>query len=240
MSGSTKVLQLISTEQLQFAVYLALSLAVIICTALLTINNKLIYQPFFGWINPIAGTTVISILGFILLTYLMARGWFAIFQVQNLPGVALAAALAALFALFMIAFDSKIVLPQDVNRPFPDSLLFYPTIGFVAEIIFHVLPLTLLLLVTTALFKNLTFEQLIWPCILVVALLEPIFQTTFSLSRTYPWTAVAFIALHNFLFNFTQLALFKQYDFVTMYSFRLSYYLLWHIVWGVIRLQVLF
>jgi len=236
----TKVFQLISTEQLQYIVYLAISLAVIICTGILYFNNKLIYQPFFGQINPIMGIVVISLLGFILLTYLLARGWFAIYQVQNLQGLAFAAALATLLALIMILFDSRIVLPEDVNRPFPDSLLFYPTIGFVAEIVFHVLPLTLLLFLLTTLFKGLTFEQLIWPCVFIVALLEPIFQTSFSLSEGYPWTAVIFIALHNFLFNFIQLTLFKQYDFVTMYSFRLVYYLLWHIIWGVIRLQLLF
>ena len=240
MSGMTKVFQLISTEQLQYIVYLAISLAVIICTGILYFNNKLIYQPFFGQINPIMGIVVISLLGFILLTYLLARGWFAIYQVQNLQGLAFAAALATLLALIMILFDSRIVLPEDVNRPFPDSLLFYPTIGFVAEIVFHVLPLTLLLFLLTTLFKGLTFEQLIWPCVFIVALLEPIFQTSFSLSEGYPWTAVIFIALHNFLFNFIQLTLFKQYDFVTMYSFRLVYYLLWHIIWGVIRLQLLF
>ena len=236
----TKFFELISSEQLQVAVYLTLSVAVIICTAVLYFHDRLIYQPFFGRINPLLGMVVISIIGFILLTYCLARGWFAIFQVQNLPGLVIAAALAAFLALIMIFFDSRIVLPQDVNRPFPESLLFYPTIGFVAEIIFHVLPLTLLLMIMTFLFKDLTFEQLIWPCILLVALLEPIFQTSFSLSKTYPWTAVIFIALHNFLFNFIQLALFKRYDFVTMYSFRLVYYLIWHIVWGVMRLQLLY
>ena len=148
--------------------------------------------------------------------------------------------LAALLALVMILFDSRIALPEGINRPFPESLLFYPTIGFVVEILFHVLPLTLLLLLMTSIFKGLTFEQIIWPCILLVALLEPIFQTSFSLSGEYPWTAVIFIALHNFLFNFVQLALFKRFDFVSMYSFRLVYYLLWHIVWGVMRLQRLF
>ena len=219
---------------------MAISLAVIICTGILYFHNKLIYQPFFGQSNPIVGIVVISLLGFILLTYLLARGWFVIFQAQNLHGLAFAAALATLLALIMILFDSRIVLPEDVNRPFPDSLLFYPTIGFVAEIIFHVLPLTLLLFLLTTLFKGLTFEQLIWPCVFIVALLEPIFQTSFSLSEGYPWTAVIFIALHNFLFNFIQLTLFKQYDFVTMYSFRLVYYLFWHIIWGVIRLQLLF
>lgn len=240
MSGMTKVFQLISTEQLQYIVYLAISLVVIIGTGILYFSNKLIYQPFFGQINPIVGIVVISLLGFILLTYLLARDWFAIYQVQNRQGLAFAAALATLLALIMILFDSGIVLPEDVNRSFPDALLFYPTIGFVAEIVFHVLPLTLLLFLLTTLFKGHTFEQLIWPCVFIVALLEPIFQTSFSLSEGYPWTAVIFIALHNFLFNFIQLTLFKQYDFVTMYSFRLVYYLFWHIIWGAIRLQLLF
>jgi hypothetical protein len=236
----TKVFELISSEQTQYAVYLAISLAVIICTAALYFHDKLIYQPFFGRINPIAGVVVISILGFILLTYLLARGWFDIFLVENLQGLAIATALAVLLALVMILFDSRIVLPEEVNRPFPESLLFYPTMGFVVEILVHVLPLALLLPVASAIFKDLTFEQIIWPCILIVALLEPILQTSFSLSSSYPRTAVIFIALHNFLFNFIQLALFKQYDFVTMYSFRLVYYLFWHIIWGVIRLQLLF
>jgi hypothetical protein len=235
-----KVFELISSELLQFVVYLALALASVICTGILYTHNKHIYQAFFGRINPVVVMVVVSILGFILLTYLLARGWFAIFQIQNLQGVALAAALAALLALFMILFDSRIVLPQDVNRPFPESLLFYPSMGFVVEILFHVLPLTLLLILLTSLFRGLTFEQIIWPCILLVALLEPILQTSFSFSESYPRTAVIFIALHNFLFNFIQLALFKRYDFVTMYSFRLVYYLLWHIVWGVMRLKLLF
>jgi hypothetical protein len=33
---------------------------------------------------------------------------------------------------------------------------------------------------------------------------------------------------------------FRRYDFVTMYSFRLFYYAYWHIAWGVIRLRVFF
>ena len=140
----------------------------------------------------------------------------------------------------MILFDSKIVFPADVNRPFPDSLLFYPSIGFVVEILFHVLPLTVLLIILTTLFKDLTYEGIIWPCILFVALLEPVFQTALGFSRPVsPW-ATGFVALHIFLLNLCQLLIFKRYDFVSMYAFRLMYYLLWHIIWGVIRLKLLF
>lgn len=235
-----KISDLFSSEFLQYFVYLALALTATICTGALYSRNKLIYQPFFGKINPVIVLVGVSVLGLILLTYLLARGWLTIFQVENLRGLLVAAALATLFALIMIFADSKIILPEDINRPFPDALLFYPTIGFVVEILFHVLPLTVLLVLTTSLFKNLTFAQVIWPCILFVALLEPIFQTILGYSRPYPWWVMAFIALHIFLLNFTQLALFKRYDFLTMYTFRVVYYLLWHIVWGVIRLRLLY
>jgi hypothetical protein len=70
--------------------------------------------------------------------------------------------------------------------------------------------------------------------------LEPVFQTTLGFSRAYPSWVTGFVALHIFLLNLCQLAIFKRYDFVSMYSFRLMYYLLWHIVWGVIRLKLLF
>jgi len=240
MGSATKVFSLISSEHLQYIVYLILSLAVTVCTGALFSRNKVIYQPFIGRINPVAVMAAVAVLGFILLTYLLARGWFAIFQRQNGRGIVLAAALAAFFAAVMILVDIWIVMPPDINRPYPDSLLFYPTIGFAVEILFHVLPLTILLILTTSLFKHLTLEQVIWPCIFLVALLEPLFQTWWGFSRPYPWWTMALIALTIFFINLAQLALFKRYDFVTMYSLRLVYYLLWHIVWGIIRLRVLF
>lgn len=233
-------MELFAAERPQFLVYIALSLAVTAGTAVLFYYNREIYQPFIGRLNPVLVMVLISVLGFFLLAFLLNRGWFAIFESQNVKGWLVAGGLAMLFAGLMIFFDSRVVLPADVNRPFPDSLLFYPTIGFVVEIVFHVLPLTLLLLLATFLFKNRSFESLVWPCIFLVALLEPIFQTWFGFSRPYPAWVLAFVAVHNFLLNFTQLALFKRYDFVTMYSFRLVYYLFWHIIWDFFRLRILF
>jgi hypothetical protein len=182
----------------------------------------------------------VSFLGFFLLAFLLTRGWFEIFDVSNIKGWIVAGVLAGLFAMVMIFIDSRVILPADVNRPYPDALLFYPTIGFVVEIIFHVLPLTLLLVLATSLFRNLSFESVIWPCIIVVALLEPLFQTWFGFSRPYPGWVLAIIAVNIFLINLAQLYLFKRYDFVTMYSMRLVYYLLWHIIWGILRLRILF
>ena len=53
------------------------------------------------------------------------------------------------------------------------------------------------------------------------------------------FSSVLYVSLHIFLINLIQLWLFKRYDFVSMYTFRLVYYLIWHIGWGWVRLEVL-
>ena len=122
----------------------------------------------------------------------------------------------------------------------PQGFFFYPSIAFVVEILFHVLPLTLILILLTALPGNLSFDRIIWPTIIVTALLEPVFQAGFDSNKdNAPWVS-AYIILHIFLINLCQLIIFKRYDFLSMYSFRLIYYTFWHIIWGVIRLKLLF
>ena len=138
--------------------------------------------------------------------------------------------------------------PKDMNVPFPESLLFYPIIGFMAEIVFHVLPLSLLLLVLRVIFRNLRLGTSVSISMLTVALLEPTFQALLNVidapligsSHQYTTWAVGYDWLHIFLFNVFQLRIFKRYDFMSMYSLRFVYYLVWHVVWGHFRVGVLF
>ena len=62
---------------------------------------------------------------------------------------------------------------------------------------------------------------------------------TFAIAGHLPSWAVAFLAVHLFLFNLFELLVFERYDFVAMYSSRVAYYVVWHIVWGYVRLRVL-
>jgi len=124
---------------------------------------------------------------------------------------------------------------------FPQSLLFYPAIAFFVEILFHVFPLTLLIAVMSSILKNLNFNAIFWISIIIISMAEPIYQTMdMASSKFFPVWAVAYVRLHIFLINFFQLLIFKKYDFISMYSFRLVYYLFWHIGWGYLRLLWLF
>ena len=75
---------------------------------------------------------------------------------------------------------------------------------------------------------------------LPTAFLEPIFQQGLVFSEKPLLWAEVYVGLHVFAFNIFQMYVFRRYDFVSMYLFRLVYYIHWHIVWGYVRLQLLF
>jgi hypothetical protein len=190
----------------------------------------------------------VSALGAILLSVLIVRDGFSIAGSDTGRGVARSAALAALFGIVVILVDLAIVHPADMNVPFPQSLLFYPVIGFMVEILFHLLPLCLLLTVIPALVGHGRSEAAVWVSLILVALLEPAFQTWTAASGapvvggpyTYAAWAVVSDGLQVFAINLCQLFIFKRYDFVSMYALRLAYYGIWHIAWGHVRLELLF
>ena len=81
------------------------------------------------------------ILGFISLSFLLSKKWFTIHKKYSIKKVFPYAGLTVFFALVAILIDINIVYPADMNIPFPESLLFYPIIAFLVEIIFHVVPM---------------------------------------------------------------------------------------------------
>jgi hypothetical protein len=230
-----------SSEKLQYLVFAGLSLGILGFTGILFFPDKLLFQRFLGKINPLIAFLIAIILGFILLSFLLSRKWFAIYEKESLNGLLRSSSLAALLAIIMILVDTKVIFPADTNILFPQSLLFYPAIGFFVEIIFHVLPLTILLITLNSMLKNVNFETIVWVCILVVALIEPFYHAVDMVSsQQFPLWAIIYVGIHIFLISIFQLLIFRKYDFISMYSFRLVYYLFWHIGWGYIRLRLLF
>lgn len=227
-----------TNERLPHLVYIGLWLGIACLTLVLSIRHSPLFQKYLGQLNPLVAITVTGLLGFVLLNGLLSRGWFDIYRTWNAGWLIIPFSLAALFAVVIILVDIKVVFPKDVNVPFPQSLLFYPVMGFVVQAIFHVLPLSLLLVAVTTFFKDTSIDSVIWPCLILVALLEPIYQTVAG--SQLPLWATVYVFLHVFLFNLAELVIFRRYDFVSMYSFRLLYYLFWHIIWGYTRLRLLF
>jgi hypothetical protein len=224
-----------------------LALALVLATVALFANAAL-FEPLIGEMNPVAAAAGIGLLGAALLYVLRARDGFLIVRPAVAPGLRRAAGLASLFGLLIIGVDSAMVHPADMNVPFPQSLLFYPVISLMVEILFHLLPLTALLTVVPMMARHRQSETTVQASLLLVALLEPAYQTWAAVTETpivgapasYAASTVTYDALHIFAINLCQLQVFRRYDFVSMYAFRFVYYAIWHIVWGHIRLGVLF
>ncbi|MHA2393133.1 MAG: hypothetical protein ACXAEX_14430 [Promethearchaeota archaeon] len=174
-----------------------------------------------------------------MLKYLYSRSWFEMYRGRNPKRMLLYSALAIFLASIAILIDILFKYPKDTNVLFPQSLLFYPVMGYVAEILFHIIPFTLLVIVFKWVLKNYHIEKHIWLCMLIVALIEPIFQGVLS-PRHFPLWIKVFMGCQLYTFNLLQLYSFKKHYFLSMYSVRQMYYLFWHILWGNLRLPILF
>ncbi|UCD38418.1 MAG: hypothetical protein JSW54_02775 [Fidelibacterota bacterium] len=223
----------------EYAVYLTLSVVSLLFFVFLLPSSGAHFRRFFGETSAILVIVAASVAGGAALWVLRSSYGFTIFKGRGtLRGMALSAGFATVLGVAIVIADLVIRYPEDLNVPVPQALLFYPAIGFVAEIVFHILPLTLLLLVFKPLAKPLGRERVVWLGIVLVAILEPSYQILFGGEVFTP--GMIYTWLHIFAIAFLQLYVFKRFDFVTMYSFRLFYYAYWHILWGMIRLEVLF
>lgn len=235
----THLWNMISEERLQFALYFILTILVSILTVGAHSANHSVFQRFFGSLSPRLIVGIVILIGLLLFAFLLSTSQFAIYNRAKLNGPVLAIGLALPFAAVMILIDRLGPFPKNINIAFPISLSFYPVMAFVVEILFHLLPIGLLFFLFLRINETANLDRVVWIIFLIVALIEPVFQVVLGKDQNASFV-VAFMGLFLFVFNYVQLFLFRRYDFISMYSFRISYYVLWHIVWGHIRLKLLF
>jgi hypothetical protein len=119
--------------------YAGLSLGVIGLTTLTRAVSPTMFRRFIGDADPTLAAVGLSAFGALLVSVLIVRNGFSVAGPAVSRGVSRSMVLAALFGAVIIVVDLAIVHPADMNVPFPQSLLFYPVIGFMVEILFHVL-----------------------------------------------------------------------------------------------------
>ncbi|MEZ4935278.1 MAG: hypothetical protein R2788_24480 [Saprospiraceae bacterium] len=220
--------------------YIHLSILLILFTAILSFLNTEVFYPYFNGYAPLLSVALIFFVGGITLFYLQSKKGFILFNKKSFKGWIDEVLIAVLLATLIIMVDCAVVFPKNTNVLPPISLLFYPVMGLVADIIFHLLPLSLLLFVLTFLFPKTNHDRIVWISIVIVSFIEPVYQVLFFPTNLYPHLVMTYLGVHIFVISFYQLVIFKRADFISMYAFRLVYYLLWHIIWGHVRLELLF
>ena len=215
---------------------LGLSLFLLLLSVILDCYGSLAFQRFIGDLNPILFIIVVLALGLILLTFMTSRGWIVIYENNNSKGIYYASLLALIFGLVIIIIDLVVIFPDGIHIRFPDSVFFYPVMGFVVEVLFHVVPLFTIFLFLTLGFKRIPVNNF-WISLWLVAVIEPVYQVLAGFSsEVMPWV-LAYVGFHVLAINICQLVILNRFDFISMYAFRLIYYLIWHIGWGYLRLQ---
>ncbi len=196
-----------------------------------------VFSRFLKGFSPLVVILLFGIVGYIILNYAGNKLGADFLKPVNGKGLLLAASFATFFGLIIIILDTTSPLPADINISFPESIFFYPAIGFLAEIVFHLLPIALLCFISGILERwfGLNLSTLIILGFSVV--FEPMYQVTLLEGSV---GLITVIGINILLLNVVQLWLFKNFGFFTMYLLRLFYYLIWHILWGAIRLDILY
>jgi hypothetical protein len=234
-----RLINIFSENKPQYLLFISLSVSMLILTGILYGLDKSSYQRFLGRMNPLLIFIITMLLGILLMSFLLSATTCKINQKAALSRIIFIMGIPLILIAGIVWVDTRGVFPKDLNVEFPHSLLFYPSIAYIVEIIFHVLPFTLCFFIVTTIFKQLDHAKALLIIIPLVALIEPIFQII-NFGRNYPFWAVAYVGANILVINLSQLWLFVKYDFISMFALRLVYYLLWHIIWGELRLRWLF
>jgi hypothetical protein len=230
--------KIVLQERSQFFVFTIISSCVFVLTLILNYVDPSPFYRFLGDIDPIILLLFTFFLGFWGLAYLISRTHLAIYKKHYPKDFFLILSIALIFGVEVILADLWLVdYAADINIFFPKSLLFYPAIGYIVEVIFHIIPISCFVFVLS-LFKRFSTTQIVWTSLIAVAIVEPLYQVWF-LSQDSLMTVI-YTGIHVFLFSLTQVLIFKRFDFVSMYFFRLVFYLIWHILWGYYRLELFF
>ncbi len=215
--------------------YLMVTLLLFLLVIILALSKGNFFTPYFGSIHPVLALLIVGVLGGILLQNLISHQAIANDNStpSNIYGKVFSIGLG--FGVFVSMIDVIYVLPEDINVPMWYALFFYPIMGFVVEVLFHLVPLSLL---TT--FIKTQRKSSIWIVFFFIALLEPVFQTWFGYMEDYSISYWIILNIYLFVFNIIQLKILVRYGFFPAFVTRLGLYLVWHIIWGYFRLGILY
>ncbi|MGI9597517.1 MAG: hypothetical protein ACR2QK_15235 [Acidimicrobiales bacterium] len=196
--------------------------------------DRSVFERFFGTMNPIGAMAGAAAFGALALAYLQGNSDFAVLGPGSWSDAILIIAwVVPLFAAAAIGADIVFRYAEDTNVAMPDALRFYPAIAAFVEVVLHVIPIALLVAILgTPTGFDATFWRLAIPVAIIEAVLQAVYATSISTSL--------FNAVHLVAFGVVQVWMFWRFGFVAMLGFRLAYYSVWHLAWGIARLKLLF
>lgn len=120
-----------------------------------------------------------------------------------------------------------------IHIPFPASLLIYPGGAIIVNVLYYLVPITLVVgLVSLVVPARRSLKPAFWVAGVLAAAIEPATQGS---SNGLGPTLVAVFFAQDYLFNLTQVWMFWRAGFGASVVLRVAMYLIWHVLYGVLQ-----
>ncbi len=215
---------------------MAACFAAVAAALLLTWLGSDAYESVLGVTHPTAATSAVVVLGYLAWRITVQRRWIPS-GTGGRKGYGMAVSIGFALTVPVMVVDYLGGFRPDINASAPDSLLFYPSVALLAEFAFHMTPLALAA-VTVRLWAS-AARPLEGIALVVAATLEPVLQVVWGQEYSPTWANI-YTGIHLLVFNVVGLYLLRRYGFLRVYLYRVSYYAVWHIAWGYVRVELLF
>jgi hypothetical protein len=132
----------------------------------------------------------------------------------------------------IIAYVMQLDVPMVA---FPFSIPVYMSVGILMEILLHLIPIVVLLwFLSNVILRKRWQYQVFWVVAILFSLIEPVLQTIGMFQMGIISDISFAVILFTFVFaaNMVPIYFFRMYGFLAPVVWRLSFYFIWHIVWG--------
>lgn len=184
----------------------------------------------FSWLTIIS----VSVLGFIGLVLSRRAGFPDLWDaaVSNRQRFLIPALVGLVYGVVTVLYD--LPDPAAVHLGLPSSVPFYAYGATLLEILLRLFAVTFLVwLISNVIFRGRLQTPVFWLAAVLAALYEPLPYLTnaFNTRGTLAALGVLFTA-PLFAGNLVAAYLFRKYGFLAALTMRLSFYLVWHIIYG--------
>jgi hypothetical protein len=186
---------------------------------------------------------IFGVLGFIGIVLSHQTGFPAAWddRVTNRQRFLIPATIGALLGLLQSALNNVFnwtgffsqVVGRPFNPPWPGSVPFFTSGAIEVEVLYRLLPVSLLLwLVSSLLLRGRAQSQVFWVLAVLSSLLEPMDQDLRDLGTGAPVAQVGAGFAVDFALNFAQAVMFRRSGFLAAIVTRVAFYMVWHVAYG--------
>jgi len=220
-----------TSDKTFFGLVLILIIAKVIWASF-QLDHPIVQQSINSWV----AVVLAAALGFVALKLAQRTGFPGMWdeEISNQQRFVIPVLFGLGFAVIQIILVT-LVLRLDIPMvKFPLSIPVYLFGGIILEIFYRLIPMVLLVwLISNLLLRKRWQEQVFWVVAILLCLVEPVMQTIgmyqMGIITDILLTAILFVFV--FAGNLIPTYFFRKYGFLAAIVWRLTDYLIWHIIW---------